>query len=303
MTEALDWDEFRIVRAIAEARSLHGAAERLGLNHSTMFRRLSAVETRLGVRLFERERGDYRPTAAGEDMVALAILMGDTIAEFERRIAARDVQVSGTVRITTLLSLGVTAMAPVVSALRSVHPTLHVELLLTEAMLDLHRGEADIGLRALREEPPPGLTGRRIAALPWAIYAPRALLDADGHLAPDAPWIAPTESFGPQPARTWLNKYVEPRRRAVQASSDLAMAALAASGAGATLIPCYAAMGHPTLTRVGAAETELHRDIWLVASPQALRAARIRAAFDFLGDALSRRRAWFEGEAPAEGGG
>ena len=296
MSEPLNWDEFRIVRAIADTRTLSGAAERLGFNHSTMFRRLSAVETRLGVRLFERERGGYRPTAAGEDMVALAVLMGDTIAEFERRIAAKDVQISGTVRLTTLYSMGVMAMPCAVAALRAAHPTLQIELLLNETILDLHRGEADIAVRALREAPQAGYTGQRIAALPWAIYAPRALLDTNGALPRDAPWIAPTETFGPQPARSWLDRNVEPWRRAVLASNDLAMAELAASGAGAALLPCYTAMRHPQLVRVSAADPDLRRDLWLVASTQALRASRIRAAFDFLGENLAQRRAWFEGE-------
>ena len=90
-----NWDEFRIVKAIAETQSLAGAAERLGLNHSTMFRRLTALEARLGLRLFDRERSGYRRTAAGEDMVALATLMGGLIAEFERRCGRRRSQVDG----------------------------------------------------------------------------------------------------------------------------------------------------------------------------------------------------------------
>ena len=72
MNSALDWDEFRLVKAIADARSLVGAAEALGLNHSTIFRRLGAIETAIGARLFERSRAGYQPTAAGEEMIALA---------------------------------------------------------------------------------------------------------------------------------------------------------------------------------------------------------------------------------------
>jgi len=72
MNAPLSWDEFRLVKAIADARSLVGAAEALGLNHSTIFRRLGAVEKALGARLFERSRSGYQPTAAGEEMVALA---------------------------------------------------------------------------------------------------------------------------------------------------------------------------------------------------------------------------------------
>lgn len=296
MSEPLNWDEFRIVRAIAETRSLTGAAERLGLNHSTMFRRLSAVERWLGVRLFERERGGYRATAAGEDMVALAVLMGDTIAEFERRVAARDVQVSGLVRITTIFSLGVLAMPQALAALRVAHPTLQVELMLNETILDLQRGEADIALRAMREAPQDDYTGRRIAALPWAIYATRALLDPAGALLRDASWVAPTENCGQQPARGWLDRNVAPWRRATLASNVLAMAELAACGVGAALLPCFAAARHPQLVRIGVADLDFDRHLWLVANAQALRAPRVRAAYEFLGETLAQRRAWFEGE-------
>jgi molybdenum-dependent DNA-binding transcriptional regulator ModE len=92
MNSPLSWDEFRLVKAIADARSLVGAADGLGLNHSTIFRRLGAVEEALGTRLFERSRSGYQPTAAGEEMVALATTMSDSFVEFERRVAGRDVK-------------------------------------------------------------------------------------------------------------------------------------------------------------------------------------------------------------------
>ena len=80
MNSGLSWDEFRLVKSIAEARSLVGAAELLGLNHSTVFRRLAAVEATVGARLFERSRAGYKPTVAGEEMITLASAM----AEFGR---------------------------------------------------------------------------------------------------------------------------------------------------------------------------------------------------------------------------
>ena len=147
MAEPLNWDEFRIVRAIAEAQSLTRAAERLRLNHSTLFRRLAAMETRLGHKLFERERSGYRPTAAGEDMVALANLMGDTIAEFERRVTRSEVQISGRVRLTTVGSVGALVLPAITAALAHAHPALHLEILLSDALADMTHGGADIALR------------------------------------------------------------------------------------------------------------------------------------------------------------
>lgn len=296
MSEPLNWDEFRIVRAIAETRSLAGAAERLGLNHSTMFRRLNAVEARLGVRLFERVRGGYSPTAAGEDMVALAVLMGDTISEFERRVTLNDVRVSGWVRVTAPHSLGLLAMPEAVADLRAAHPALQIELHLTEATPDLHRGEADIALRGLKGPPPSDFAGQRIAALPWAIYARPEGLDDGGALRPNAQWVVPTESFGAGAARAWIDRHVEPWRRAVLANNDLVMAELAARGVGAALLPCYAAARHPELVRVSKADADLDCDLWLIASAPSLRTPRIRAAFDFLAEALQHRRGLFVGE-------
>src|SRR6202044_338384 len=85
MNSGLSWDEFRLVKSIAESHSLVGAAESLGVNHSTVFRRLAALESAVGARLFERSRAGYEPTVAGEEMIALASTMAESVLEFERR--------------------------------------------------------------------------------------------------------------------------------------------------------------------------------------------------------------------------
>ena len=299
MNDALNWDEFRIVKAIAETHSLAGAAERLGLNHSTMFRRLTALEARLGMRLFERGRAGYQPTAAGADMVALATLMGDTIAEFERRVSQKEMKLSGLVRLTTLNSLGALLLPNLCVAMRARHPDLQVELILTEASLDLFRGEADLALRCMKGPLLEPLTGRRLANVPWANYAVEALTTPSGGLAAGCPWVFPADTFGPPEARRWLERHVEPRRRAATASNDLVMAELAARGVGAALLPCYVGASRPELRRVGSADPELERELWLVAHPQALNAPRVRAVFDFLANEVTKMRARFEGETTA----
>ena len=106
MNAELSWDEFRLVKAISDSGSLGGAADILGLNHSTVFRRLAALETTVGLRLFERSRDGYRPTGAGEEMIALATTMADSIVEFERRVAGRDVKPTGQLRVTTIEAVG-----------------------------------------------------------------------------------------------------------------------------------------------------------------------------------------------------
>src|SRR3712207_8956657 len=97
----LAWDDFRLVRTIAEAKGLAGAAERLGVNHSTVFRRLGQIEESLGVKLFERHRTGYALTPAGEEMTALAERMEEDVASFGRKLAGQAMSPAGELRVTT----------------------------------------------------------------------------------------------------------------------------------------------------------------------------------------------------------
>ena len=97
----LSWDDFRYVKAIAQARSLAGAGEHLGVNHSTVFRRLGQIEEQLGSRLFERRRAGDALTPCGGEMVDLAERMWAEIIDFERRVTGQDLRPSGELRITT----------------------------------------------------------------------------------------------------------------------------------------------------------------------------------------------------------
>ena len=91
----LSWDDFRYIKAIAEARSLAGAGEHLGVNHSTVFRRLGQIEQHLGSRLFERGRAGYALTPCGMEMVDLAERMFQEIVGFERRVTGQGLRPSG----------------------------------------------------------------------------------------------------------------------------------------------------------------------------------------------------------------
>src|SRR5437588_5907020 len=99
--DMLSWDDFRYVKAIADTRSLGGAAQELSVNHSTVFRRLAQIEKQLGSRLFERSRGGYALTPCGEEMVRLAERMGEDIVSFERQVTGHDLRPSGELRVTT----------------------------------------------------------------------------------------------------------------------------------------------------------------------------------------------------------
>lgn len=173
-----DWNEPRLVLAVHRAGSLTGAAKALGIDHSTAFRRLNAVETRLGVRLFERlPGGSYEATAAGERMAAAAERMEDEALALDRAIAGRDRRLSGPLRVTSSETLAYRELTRHLAVFRKQHPGIVVELAIDNRVLSLSRREADIALRPIR--PKEGdLWGRKLADVAWAVYGARDRVEA-----------------------------------------------------------------------------------------------------------------------------
>src|SRR5215210_673099 len=165
----LSWDDFRYVKAIADTRSLGGAAEALAVNHSTVFRRLAQIEKGLGSRLFERSRGGYALTPCGEEMVRLAERMGEDIITFERQVTGHDLRPSGELRVTTNDTALVHLMTDVFADFRRAYPEIVLDVVVANQALNLSKRDADVAVRAT-DRPPDALIGRRAASIAWAVF-------------------------------------------------------------------------------------------------------------------------------------
>jgi len=284
-----------LVKAVADSRSLVGAAEALGLNHSTVFRRLGAIEATLGAQLFERSRSGYQPTAAGEEMVALATSMSESIVDFERRVAGRDVKPTGELRITTVDSVAVYLLAPMLAHFRRLNPGVHLDLILAAQNLNLSRRDADVAVRATNE-PPETLIGRRIGPIRWAVYGSQSLVQEFGAKAiEEAPWIGFGEGFGAHVGRRWVERVVGPRRQVWRVNSVMSMAEAIASDGGVALLPCFVGDHHADIARIGAPMPELDVDLWILTHPDLRQAARVRAFMEIVGADLAKARKRLEG--------
>src|SRR5919108_3834870 len=250
-----DWNEPRLVLAVYRAGGLTAAADLLGIDHSTAFRRLNALEKRLGVRLFERlPAGSYQATPAGERMAAAAERMEDEALSLERDITGRDHRLSGRLRVPSSETLAYSRLTTHLAAFRKAHPGIVVELAITNRVLSLSRREADIALRPVR--PTEGdLWGRKLADVAWTLYASPTLLEAIGGPLPRADNVAEHPLIGWQEdvagvvAADWLRR-VAPAAAFVYRTSSLVNQLIAAkAGIGVALLPCYLGDGHPGLAR------------------------------------------------------
>ena len=248
------------------ATNLHDAGARLGLDPSTVSRRLAALEDRLDQRLFARTRDGLRPTAAAERMRPFAETMEADAAACVRASAAQETRASGVVRLATTEAFARILVSEGLLDLRREHPDLVVELLGGNRPVDLARGEADIAVRlaALKQ---PSLRVRCVATMGIALFAAPAYVRARGAVRSaavlrDHDLLLPTGELARLPEARWLAA----RRGRVVLRSNSMPALIAAAIAGQGLVPLPIGWGdaEPALERSLTLETIPKRKVWLV---------------------------------------
>ena len=288
----LQVDDLRLLAALAEAGSLAGAARAIRVNHASAWRRLGALEGRLGVRLFERGRDGYEPTATGEQAIAVAERTLGDLADLERRLAGQDVRPTGMVRLTTTDTL-LDLVMPALAALRRSHPGITVELVTANTFFSLTRRDADIALRPAAAAPE-GLVARRLGEVATAVYASRDLPCGDP-LAMD--WLAPDDSLAHLGSARWMAAHVAAERIVVRASSLEALRAAALAGIGLAPLPCFLGDVEAGLVRVLPPLPEMATTLWLLTHPDLRRTARVRLVLDLLARHFARQRRLLDGTA------
>jgi DNA-binding transcriptional LysR family regulator len=195
------WDDLRYALAIARAGTLSGAAEALGVSHTTVGRRIRALEEGLGVRLFDATPEGFQPTEAGADLVAVAERMETDSLALEGRILGRDARWTGALRVSVMELVFRAFRGAFVSFLER-YPGVDLTITATDDAVSLARREADVVLR-LTNQPPEGLVGRKVGRLQFAPYAARSLVARIGEEAPLGafPWINWDERLNMQ----WLD--------------------------------------------------------------------------------------------------
>lgn len=281
-TTILNWDDLRIVLAIAEHGTLSGAAARLRISHPTLSRRLQRIERRLGTRLFERTPSSLRLTAAGEDMRQLALRLRDDIAALERRIGGRDTGPGGSIRLTAPDAVSEYLLPGILAELCGEHTGLTVDLIVSNLVLSLAQRAADIALR-ITDSPAETLRGRRVGTVAMAIYAARNLPVPEtlGTLS-GIPWVGFDAALACSGPGSWVAHNVAENDIRLRANTLLGAAQAVRSGIGCGVLPCFVGGSIPELVRIGAPLPALSVPLWLLVHPEMARLPRIRRACDAL---------------------
>ena len=276
----MNWNDLRTFLAIAEHGTLAGAARKLGQNHSTVFRRLNALEEDMDVRLFERLPEGYVPTLAGERLIELARDADDAIQKIERELVGRDLAPSGKVRVTAAANIARTILPPVIATLRKQYPQIVVEVAVGDSDYDLNRREADIAVRATTA-PPDHLIGRKLMNIDWWLCrkkADRSKKPASLDRLQEVKLIGADHALMRLQVFKWLEKHY--CDNIVARSNDLStMATLALAGVGYALLPSD--QNEPGLERLlKVPDTE--GALWLLTHPDLRNNTRVKVVWDAL---------------------
>ena len=292
----LNWDDYRIILAISRSAGLKGAANALSVTHSTVYRRLESIEGSLGIRIFERRKGDYHATEPGRTLIDAAERMEAAAVTADRQVAGRDQQLTGTVRITATELFATCFLARHLAAFHHAYPGLRVEVHADNRRLSLAKREADLTIRVSRPDEPT-LFGRIIGKMKWGLYASEKTA-ADQRMS---------ESFDSENFVGWdgvpLSAVVAQRLSAhfpdaqyiYRSTSLIANAAMAASGTAVAPLPCLLGETWPGLVALEKPLPGLGAEIWLLTHEDLQHNARVRALMDFLIAASAQDKALIGG--------
>lgn len=250
-TEKLDWNDLRYFLAAVRAGTLAGAARALGVKHSTVGRRLSALERALGAPLVIRGEQGVQLTAMGKGLVQQAETIESSIAQLQNQAASQTAQV----RVAVPTGL-VKPFTPHLAELRRKHPDISIEFLSSSLPADLHKGEAELAVRVgLGPVDDEGLMTRKIGEFAWSLYA------SPSYLARHAPLADPRDLSGQDvlgfharlaalPGGRWIAEHGAGASIVMINREIVEMVAAAVTGTGLAALPCLVADSEPGLQRV-----------------------------------------------------
>ncbi len=279
-----DWNDLKYFIAVARHGSTIAAGKALGISQSTVHRRLSELERRIGRRLVIRHSTGYRVTDYGEELRAYADCVEAAIKDLERHVTDLARDRSGIIRVTCPEPI-VQRMAALIDRFHARHPRLHVEFVMSDRYLDLLKGEADIAFRS--GDTDDELVGRKIADSIWSVYASRGYIERHGK--PERvedlslhPLVSFDDSMPNHRVVKWLKTVAPEATISARNNSVLGLMYAVKSGVGIGPLPAAIADGEQDLVRILGPIPELSRSWRLLTHPDLRRTPRISAFFDFI---------------------
>ncbi|MFB4367997.1 MULTISPECIES: LysR family transcriptional regulator [unclassified Pseudomonas] len=295
----LSWDDLRIIKTLSECGNRADTAKKLGINVSTVSRRVAQVEKTLGVALFDHRRSGYMLTAEGEELRALGERVELDIVSVARRVSRAGEGPQGKLRITTSDSLLLYFLTPIIADFKALNEGIAIEVLVGNQTLSLARDESDIAIRATRK-PAESLVGRKLATIAWAPYGSAKGMPVTDPFSDEQAWVSYSGGLSGLRATSYVESRVAAHCISYRTDSVAAASAAIAAGLGCGFLPCMLGDITPGLVRVGQVVPELQDELWLLTHQDIRRSWRVKAFMTFCAAAVGELKPLVEGQRPLQ---
>lgn len=295
----MNWDDLRFVAVLSRAGSLVKAAATLGVEHTTVGRRVEAAERALGVRFFTRTAAGYVLTREGEQLLNPLRQVENAVLALERGVNAQRGMLEGSIRVTSPETFGISYLAARLARFGRQFPALCVELAPTGEILDLSRSEAELAVRFFRTRHE-AVTVRRVGEFRYGLYVSAAYLKRRPLKGPVElsahPLLLPPSGV----ELDWVRQLVPSARAAFVSEVSLVLAEAAAAGAGVAALPKYLGETTPGLVHLPMPR-EPSEPLWLTVHRDLRQSPRVRVLYDFLTETIRADRALLVGHGALSG--
>jgi DNA-binding transcriptional LysR family regulator len=295
-----DWNDIPLLLALARAGSLNAAAQDLGVDASTVSRRVAAAERRLNARLFVRDRAGVTLTEAGRAFVARAEDLAARVNGVMLATASAAETVAGSVRISAIDFLFDYWLVQRLPALLERYPGLEVSLLGANRNVSFTRQEADFALRLARPAEDASVAMRKLGELGWAVFGARGAHAMPREAWRKQAWIVFEEGLAHLPETRWVAREIGAAPRMLRVDSLSTMVQACQAGLGLALLPTLLG-AEPGLRRMDEG-IEVRRELWLLSHRDTASSARIRHVSDWLADTFRADHASSTSPAPDSDG-
>lgn len=281
-----NWDEVRTAFQVAKMGTVSGAADVLGVHHATVIRHIDALETRLGVKLFQRHPRGYTATEAGEDLCRVAQATDEQFSQLAGRVKGKGDKVSGELVVTSLNSLA-PLMSPTLAAFQEAYPEIVVRYLTGERLFRLEYGEAHVALRVGSAPDQPDNVVQEMASQKVAMFASQGYIDRHGKPKSVDDYvkhrfIGHDQENSRAPFFKWLAENVARENVVFRATDNRAMEFAILAGAGIGFLPVNAATQHDTLVQIAPSLEEWDTPMWLVTHVDLHRTVKVQTFLKFV---------------------
>ncbi len=285
-----DWDDYRLILALARCGSLRSAAASLGLTHTTVSRRLATLQDARG-QLFDKAPGGYRATKLGEALISVAERMERLTLDAARQQKAYGEDLSGPITLSLPEAIAQFLLLEELLEFTEAYPAITLTVETSYRFVDLDRSEADVVVRGA-QEPPDHLVGRRLFPNCVTYYADRDYLA--GTPEEELRWIAPSAAATDP---SWLAGSPYPDAPIALMIDDITARHRAlVSGLGLSRGACFMADPEPNLVRLSAQPPVPQQELWVLTHPDLRQTPRIRTLMEFITNAINAKRTLILGQ-------